>query len=130
MQATLPEDCEIISGFVDCLPGNHAVPCYPFPGLVINFNVATRLHKDKNDGDFCVSVAFCVGEGGELCLKEPGILCHSRPGDVFAFRSSRTSHFNLDYVGKRISFVFHTERTGDLWADGRNGWSGHRDMRA
>ncbi|KAF6743060.1 hypothetical protein DFP72DRAFT_760805, partial [Ephemerocybe angulata] len=122
VQKTLPEDCAITAAFVDILPGKHSVPCYPFPGLVINFNVATRIHKDIGDDNFCISVAFANCDGGDLCLVEPGIRCRARSGDVFAFRSSKTSHFNLDYVGKRMSFVLHTERSGKYWVESRNGW--------
>ncbi|KAF6749075.1 hypothetical protein DFP72DRAFT_1073634 [Ephemerocybe angulata] len=103
VQEVLPEDCEITGGYVDVLPGKQAVACYPFPCLVLNFNVAMRIHRDVGDDNFCITVGFSEGSGGELCLQEPGIKCHSRPGDVFAFRSSRISHFNMDYVGKRIS---------------------------
>ncbi|KAF6743560.1 hypothetical protein DFP72DRAFT_1099689 [Ephemerocybe angulata] len=68
VQKTLPEDCAITAAFVDILPGKHSVPCYPFPGLVINFNVATRIHKDIGDDNFCISVAFANCDGGDLCL--------------------------------------------------------------
>ncbi|KAF6752555.1 hypothetical protein DFP72DRAFT_904088 [Ephemerocybe angulata] len=128
-QATLPDDCQITGGYVDLLPGQQNVACYPFPCLVVNFNVATRLHRDVGDDNFCITVGFMEGSGGDLCLMEPGIVCKSRPGDVFAFRSSRMSHFNLDYVGKRISMVFHTDKAGAYWVKDRNGWMGHKDMR-
>ncbi|KAF6745749.1 hypothetical protein DFP72DRAFT_856056 [Ephemerocybe angulata] len=120
-QATLPDDCQITGGYVDLLPGQQTVACYPFPCLVVNFNVATRLHRDVGDDNFCITVGFTEGLGGDLCLMETGIVCKSRPGDVFAFRSSRMSHFNLDYVGKRISMVFHTDKAAAYWVEGRNG---------
>lgn len=129
VRAHLPGEYAILEAYIDVLPGQHAVPCYPFPGLVLNINVATRLHKDKGDDSFCVVVAFSTGQGGYLCLKELGLVCKTQSGDVLGFDSQHTTHFNTDYKGKRISFVFHTDGSSKMWTSDRNGWIDHQDMR-
>jgi len=50
-------------------------------------------------------------------------------GDVIIFKSAKISHFNLHYIGKRASLVFHTDRAARSWAKDRNGWDHNFFMR-
>lgn len=67
-----------------------------------------------------IIISDCVG--GALGLVEPGILADLDNGDMIAFTSADTSHFNMDYKGKRASMVFHTDRAGKGWIKDNNGW--------
>lgn len=119
----LPEEYEVIKLFADVLPAGETSPAFPFSGFVINFNVCTRIHVDKEDLNFCVVLVIsedCVG--GDLCFLEPGIRLGLRNGDMVVFRSSILSHFNLHFKGMRASVVLHTDRAGMEWVKDRNGW--------
>ena len=70
----------------------------------------------------------CIG--GDLCLKEPGIRLPMRCGDVVVFPSHQLSHFNSHFVGERLSLVFHTDSTGDIWYQQRNFWANNVYMHA
>jgi hypothetical protein len=56
-------------------------------------------------------------------MKEQGLVLELRSGDFAIFRSAETTHFNLDYEGKRASMVFHTDKGFDKWKMGRDGWA-------
>jgi hypothetical protein len=127
VERVFPEECKVMKMFVDILPGDHFSPVHPFGGVVINFNVSTRIHRDGKDEKIClvlpVSDDDCVG--GELVLYEPGVVLKLKSGDLAIFRSADISHFNLHYVGERASYVFNTDRMGRKWYQSRNGWIGH-----
>ncbi|KAH9913744.1 uncharacterized protein B0H18DRAFT_830823, partial [Fomitopsis serialis] len=57
----------------EVLPGNASSLVHPFLSLVVNLNVATLAHRDKQDKSLCVVLAVGEFEGGELCLYEPGL---------------------------------------------------------
>ena len=58
-----------------------------------------------------------------MCLYEPGLVIPLHNGHFIAFPSSRITHFNLHFSGKRASIVLHTDREIDKWTKGgRNGW--------
>jgi hypothetical protein len=106
----------------DILPNNEYPPVYPFGGVVVNFNISTRIHRDWKDLDICIVLVISDCEGGELVLYEPGIVLGLWNGDMVIFTSSKTSHFNLHFKGKHASMVFHTDRDLKGWQKDRNGW--------
>jgi hypothetical protein len=90
---------------------------------VVNFNVATKIHRDKKDKMFCVVIVISGEcEGGELCLEELGIKFSLRSGDVIIFPSVKISHFNTHFKGERASIVLHTDHAADAWISCRNYW--------
>lgn len=97
-----------------------AVP--PFTGFVINFNVTTVIHRDVNDEVMCLVLVINDCTGGELCLQEPGLVFNLQCGDFIVFRSRQITHFNLHFVGYRISVVFHSDMHFKSWVEDRNGW--------
>jgi hypothetical protein len=74
------------------------------------------------DGTVCLICPFGDFEGGSLCIYEPGMVFDLPPGRFAAIRSKRNVHFNLDYVGKRFSFVFTSDKALMRWEEQRNGW--------
>lgn len=96
---------------------------YPFSGFILNFNAATKLHRDTQDASFCLVMVISEdSEGGDLCFLEPGISLQLRHGDIVLFRSSQLSHFNMNFEGYRGSIVFHSDFAGKAWVEDRNGW--------
>jgi len=126
MAELLPDHYAILKLWVELLPSNDFSPVFPFGGLVINMNVATRAHRDTEDLSLCFILEISDCEGGELCLMEPGLVIELRNGDGVAFCSNKITHFNLDYKGKRASFVFHSDRAGLAWCKDGNGWKGNK----
>ena len=61
-------------------------------------------------------------KGGDLCLEKPGISLQLENGDVAIFSSSKLSHFNTHFEGKRASLVFHSDVSAKAWVRNRNGW--------
>jgi hypothetical protein len=110
---------------VEYLPGKTFSPFHPFTGFVINFNVMTTAHRDGMDSAGCVVMVIGSEDlvGGELVLFEPGIVLELRNGDIVAFQSKKITHFNLHYVGKRASFVLHSDVTGEGFKKDGNGWN-------
>ena len=110
----------------EVLPGNAHSIVHPFLSLVVNLNVTTSAHRDRQDKALCVVLVIGDHTGGELCMYEPGLVFPLRNGDFVAFPSYRITHFNLHFVGRRASIVFHTDREMDKWTNGgRNGWEGN-----
>jgi hypothetical protein len=67
--------------------------------------------------------------GGGLILYELGIIVEGGNGTCTAFASSRITHANEHFIGKRTSLVFHVDRAFNEWCDGgRNGWENHNDF--
>ena len=119
----MPEEYCILSMDAEVLPGNAHSIVHPFLSLVINLNVATLAHRDRQDKALCVVLAVGDHTGGELCLYEAGLVLPLRNGDFIAFPSHRLTHFNLHFTGKRASIVLHTDREMEQWTNGgRNGW--------
>jgi hypothetical protein len=108
---------------VSLLPNCDTSPVHPFSGFVLNINVSTRIHRDWGDEDICLVLVISDCQGGELCLVEPGLVLKLYTGDFVIFKSADISHLNLHYVGKRVSLVFHTDKSGRGWAKDRNGWN-------
>ncbi|KAF8952215.1 hypothetical protein BDZ97DRAFT_1931131 [Flammula alnicola] len=135
LKSLLPDTYATLAKFSDTLPGNDHSPAYPFGGFVLNLNVATRVHRDHEDMDFCsiVVISDCVGGGLALC--ELGIWLDLDNGDCVMFRSSEITHFNMHFEGYRASFVFHSDRAADAWTKGRpgkvarNGWANNAYFR-
>ena len=48
----------------EVLPGNVFSPVHPFLSLVINLNVATLAHRDRQDKELCVVLAVGDFDGG------------------------------------------------------------------
>jgi hypothetical protein len=112
-----------IKAFVDVLPLNHYPRTYPFASYVINVQGATAGHKDMRDKIWCVTIPFGDYSGGSLALYEAGVVVEKGVGDVIIFPSSLFTHFNLDFEGIRCSLILFSDRHGDDWAEGRNGWN-------
>lgn len=91
---------------------------------VVNIQPVTRGHRDGSDmvDSICLVMALGNFTGGELCLYESGIVIELTHGSFVAIRSKRDVHFNLDFVGQRMSFVFTSDRGLQRWEKGRNGW--------
>lgn len=124
MERLFPKIYKELSMSVEKMPVDGWSPVQPFAGLVINFNVTTRLHRDHKDDKICLVMVIkddnCVG--GELCFYEPGLVMKLRSGDIVIFRSSGISHFNLHFKGKRISLVFSSDADILRWLANSNGW--------
>lgn len=90
----------------------------------MNFNVSTRAHRDPMDREICTVLVLSECEGGELVLYEYGLVLELRSGDLVCFPSMKVTHFNLDYKGKRASFVFHSDKDYKRWVKGRDGCEG------
>lgn len=112
------------------LPYNEFSPFYPFGGVVLNFNVVTSCHEDPQDEGVCLLLILSEGKGGALGLVQPGIRVDLENGDLFAFRSADITHFNLDYQGKRVSMVFHSDRFARAWVADLNGWKENISLRS
>jgi hypothetical protein len=123
MQDILPEKSAEISEWIEHLPYNETSLVYPWSGVVVNANIATRAHRDPGDDGICmvVTVSDCVG--GEIVLFELGLVIELRSGDAIIFRSTDQTHFNLDFNGLRASLVFHSDNAGKSWNQDRNGWN-------
>lgn len=88
----------------------------------MNLNIATRIHRDWKDLHICLVMVFSDCEGGDLAFMEPGIVFSLNNGDMIIFPSSKISHFNLHFKGKRVSLVLHSDNAVQKWTDSRNGW--------
>ena len=123
----LPYEYEVLAQIADSLPGNVISEVMPFVSVVLNLNVRTEAHRDKWDKNLCL--VLCIGDfsGGALVLKEQGLVLELQNGDFAIFRSSESTHFNLNYTGRRASFVMQTDMEFDKWVEGQNDW-GHSDF--
>ena len=122
-QIYLPTDYNLLAKVVECLPGNTVSEVMPFVSLVVNINVRTDAHRDKWDKSLCLVLAIGDFSDGGLVLKEQGLVLELRNGDWAVFRSSESTHFNLDYTGRCATFVMQTDVEFDKWIEGRNGWN-------
>ncbi|KAF9037979.1 hypothetical protein BJ165DRAFT_1531881 [Panaeolus papilionaceus] len=119
----IPGEIQLIARLAEDLPGGGQSPALPFGGFVINFNVCTEVHRDEKDAGICVVLALTEDcTGGDLCLMEAGLRISLRCGDAIVFVSNGLSHFNIHYVGERVSIVFHTDGALAIWNSRRNGW--------
>jgi len=74
-----------------------------------------------------ISVLFyvlAISQGGGLMLKEQGLVFELQNGYFAIFRFSESTHFNLNYTGRRATFVMQTDIEFDKWVEGKNNW-GH-----
>ncbi|KIM44289.1 hypothetical protein M413DRAFT_25716 [Hebeloma cylindrosporum] len=122
LEKLLPKEYEILSQYCDILPADGIAPAYPFGGWVINLNVSTLIHRDYQDLKLCLVVVASDCEGGDLCFEKPGVSLELRNGDAVIFASSKLSHFNTHFKGKRASLVFHSDVSAKAWVENRNGW--------
>ena len=104
------------------MPADGIAPAYPFGGWVVNLNVSTLIHHDYQDLKLCLIVVASDCKGGDLCLEKPGVSLQLQNGDVVIFASSKLSHFNTHFKGKRASLVFHSDISAKAWVEKRNGW--------
>ncbi|KAI4518102.1 hypothetical protein K525DRAFT_209369 [Schizophyllum commune Loenen D] len=125
MAQYLPNEEYELRAYVEDLPLHSDSPCAPFGGYVVNFCVCTLAHRDHGDKILCVVCPMGQWEGGELVLYEAGLILALRPGDLVFFPSNKVTHFNMDFRGERVSFVMHSDVTGDAWVEERNGWGAH-----
>ena len=95
---------------VEKIPLGQRAEAHPFCGYVVNINCVTRVHRDWLDMKFCVCFALGDWEGGQLVIDELGLVFDLKPGHVLLFDSTRLTHFNLHYMGLRISVVLNTDK--------------------
>ncbi|KAI6038319.1 hypothetical protein EDC04DRAFT_2570227 [Pisolithus marmoratus] len=127
LQVHLPEaEYEALAQVAESLPGNAVSAVEPFVSLVVNINVRTEAHRDQFDKNLCLALAIGDFSGSGLVLHEQGLVLELQNGDFAVFRSSETTHFNLNYVGRRATFVMQTDAEFDKWTGEQNGW-GHSD---
>jgi hypothetical protein len=122
MQKILPENFKNLAVLVETLPLNEWTPIYPFSGIIVNVNIATRAHRDEGDEELCMVITVSDCEGGALVLHEAGIVVESSNGDCVGFPSVTQTHYNLDFTGLRASLVFHTDKDLQRWFKNMNGW--------
>ncbi|KIK11716.1 hypothetical protein PISMIDRAFT_122243, partial [Pisolithus microcarpus 441] len=108
----------------ESLPGNVISHVEPFISLVVNINIQTAAHHDRFNKNLCLALAIGDFSGGGLVLKEQGLVLELQNGDFAVFHSSEATHFNLDYVGVRATFIMQTDVGFDKWTVERNSW-GH-----
>ncbi|KAJ3911096.1 hypothetical protein F5877DRAFT_73445, partial [Lentinula edodes] len=77
-----PDMFQEILATADLLPLNDTSPASLFTSIVVNINVGTLAHRDKNDGYACICVTIGNPKGGELGMYEPKLLIETRNGDV------------------------------------------------
>jgi hypothetical protein len=122
LELLLPDLFLELAEAADSLPGNEQLAAHPFTGFVLNFNGATRIHRDWDDQDICVVIISSDCKGGSLVFKELGLVLDLQNGDMVTFRSSKLSHFNLHFKGLRTSLVLHSDQSMDSWVKNRNNW--------
>lgn len=121
----LPEEYQILVKLQESLPAGYIASAPPFLSLVVNVNIRTEAHRDVKDKNICMVIPIGDFQGGELVLVEQGLVLELGNGDVVVFRSAESTHFNLDYSGKRASFVLNTDSHMDSWEKNKNGWAGN-----
>lgn len=106
------------------LPASANPVGYPFTGFTVNFNVTTRIHRDKHDLKFCIVLPVADAQclGGDICFLEIGVRLQLKTGFLVLFRSKYLTHFNMHYKGYRASIVFHSDNAMEKWAKNRNNW--------
>jgi hypothetical protein len=102
----LPDSYKKLAEYANCLPGDEFVAGYPFGGIILNLNIATKIHRDSEDLDLCLIIVISKCVGGDLVLLEPGLVLGQRNGDAMVFPSGDISHYNLNFVVFRASIVF------------------------
>ena len=121
----LPDQHKVFTIFCEILPLNERPATYPFPGCVINIQVATVAHWDGSDKTLCLVIPFGKFEEGQIVLWELGIVIEMMEGIILGFPSSQVMHFNLHFKGFRGSIVLHADKEVDSWIKDRNGWDSH-----
>lgn len=58
----------------------------------------------------CCCFSLGEWEGGHLVLDELGLVFEMQPGEVIVFDSTRIVHFNMHFVGERMSVVMHSDK--------------------
>ena|SRR6266498_996201 len=119
MEQLLPKNVAELKIVLEVLPCSHMSPVYPFAGYVVNLNVSTRAHRDLQDKDICLIIVISDDDcdGGELCLVELGLVLALRNGDAIVFASTKITHFNAHFKGRRVSLVFQTDKHLNSWKD-------------
>src|SRR5437899_1452382 len=108
-QIHLPAEYKVLAEVAESLPGKATSQVMPFVSLVVNINAQTEAHRDKWDKNLCLALAIGEFSGGSLVLREQGLVLELQNGDFVVFQSSKSTHFNLDYVGRQASFVMQTD---------------------
>ena len=111
----MPDSYKKLAEYGDCLPGDEFLAGYPFGGIVLNLNIATKIHRDNEDLDLCLLIVISKCIGGDLVLLEPGLVLGQRNGDAMVFPSGDISHYNMNFVGFRASIIFHSDRASETW---------------
>ncbi|KAG1845832.1 hypothetical protein F4604DRAFT_1688598 [Suillus subluteus] len=125
LRRAFPEEYRVLVELVELLPGNVDSPVAPFLSLVLNVDVSTLAHRDDKDLKLCLVLPIGEFAAGGLVLAEQGLVIEAMNGDLLAFCSSGTTHFNLKYLGESVSLVFHADREFLKWKESHNGWADH-----
>lgn len=101
----LSDEYKVLVKLVDILPNTKGSPVRPFLSLVVNINMYMVAHRDAKDFELCLVLAVGEFTGGGLVMREQELVAKLRNRDFAIFRSGETTHFNLDYLGRRASLV-------------------------
>lgn len=104
-----PDDYIVLAELVDILPNTGGSPIKPFLSLVVNINIYTIGHQDGKDFRLCLVLPIGNFIGGGLVMREQEIVVEMHNRDFACFRSNETTHFNLDYLGGKVSLVLHSD---------------------
>lgn len=118
----VPDYYDEIIVFTELCPLKPPVLGTPYAGFVMNLNVITRTHRDNKDIKGCAVLVLGDFDGGELCFAELGVVFELKNGDLIVFPSGKITHFNLHYNGVRVSFVLHSDKSGEGYEGDFNGW--------
>lgn len=94
----------------DTVPLFDTSAAYPFTGFVFNLNSRSQGHLDGKDWSICIVIPIGEFDRGELVLEELGLVLCLNSGDCIAFRSQLITHYNLDFIGRRVSIACQTDR--------------------
>jgi len=122
MEKYLPDASSGLNMACSIQPLSQNIFSAPFTGFVLNLSCSTMGHRDRADDTVCVVLPFGQFTGGQFAEYETGLVLQIMTGDFFIFPSSKITHFNLPYSGRRGSVVFHSDARSASWIKDRNGW--------
>lgn len=97
---------------LELMPSGNNPKCRPCTSYVLNFNGASRPHRDSSDPGLCILFSVGEWEDGALVLDGPlGLVLDMQPGMVAAYNSAKIVHYNLLLSGKRASCVITKDRS-------------------
>ncbi|KAJ3803983.1 hypothetical protein F5876DRAFT_70999, partial [Lentinula aff. lateritia] len=113
-----PDMFHEILATADLLPLNDTSPASPFTSIVVNINIGTLAHRDKNDGYTCICVTIGNPKGGELGMYEPKLLIETRNGDVVVLFNAFFP-FLFFKLWLLLNIMEENEQAHHPWLDGK-----------